>query len=231
MKLSEQVQKHVIDSPVSIHRRDITAKILKCSDISGDFLEIGGDQGDNTVILLDIAKSQNKTVHVIDPWTVIEHDFDDLPAHTDVYEEYFLKKVGGYDNVKAYKCGSTDEHGKKIIEGLDLCFAFLDGGYLDWPRATIVENPTRNSGAFRIATDRLIQDYRNVSRQFNGPGIISISNVEVAYPLMNWRTGARSFPERSGPIIDSIRNHIVDDVWQLVEVPWTYTNIFLVKDK
>ena len=70
-----------------------------------------------------------------------------------------------------------------------------------------------------------------MSKRFGGPGVISISNVEISHPLMNWSTGARSFPKRSGPIIDSIRNHMVDGIWQLVEVPWVYGNTFLVKDK
>ena len=231
MKLSEIVQGCIDESSAGIHRRDITAKILKCMHTSGDFLEIGGDQGDNTVILLDIARAQNKAVHVIDPWTIIEYDFDGLPAHTDVYEEHFVAKVEKYSNIKTYKCDSTSLKSKEAISEMDLCFAYLDGGYLDWPRATTEKNPTRNSGSFKVAIDRLLQDFKNTSKQFSGPGLISISSVERAFPINNWATGKVSFPERSGPIIDSIRNDMVDDAWQLVDVPLTYTNIFLVKDK
>ncbi len=237
MKLSELVQKCINDSPVNIHRRDITAKILKRMDIPGHFLEIGGDHGDNTVVLLSIARAQNKTVHVIDPWTIIEHDFDDLPAHTDVYQEHFIKKVAKYSNIKTYRCNSTSLESIEAISKMDLCFAFLDGGYLDWPRVTTVDAPTRNSGSrygghrFRVASDRLVEDFRNTSKQFNGPGIISISNVETSSPLWNREPGSKLFPEREGPIINTIHKHMVSNMWELVDVPNIYSNIFLVKDK
>ena len=218
----------------------ITGKILEAvSHLPGDFLEVGGDRGQNTVTFLEIAKQQHRTVHVIDPWVIIEYPLDDFelgdrPAGIDVYKEYFCEAVKGYSNLETYRCMSESDEGKDAIKSMDLIFAFLDGGYLDWPRVTEVENPTRNHGkycyAYPVATERLLEDFNNVSKQFSGPGIISIRNVEQAFPTYNWKTGKRETNhKRQGPIIDCIEEYMVDNTWKLVEVPYLYNNIYLIK--
>ena len=108
---------------------------------------------------------------------------------------------------------SESEKGKAAIKSMDLIFAFLDGGYLDWPRVTQVENPTRNHGkyryAFPVATDRLMEDFNSVSKQFSGAGIIAIRNTEQAFPTYDWNTGKRVAPPKSsGPIIAVSYTHL-----------------------
>ena len=218
----------------------ITSELLEAvATHPGDFLEIGGDRGKNTAVFLEIAKRQNRTVHVIDPWVVIDYPFDDYelgdrPAGIDVYEEYFCEAVKGYDNLQTYRCMSESVEGKGAIKALDLVFAFLDGGYLDWPRVTEVENPTRNHGkhryAFSVASDRLLEDFNSVSEQFPGPGIISIRNTEQAFPTYDWKSGKQIAPPRSrGPIIDCIRDHMINSTWKIVDIPYMYNNIYLIK--
>jgi hypothetical protein len=129
---------------------------------------------------------------------------------------------------------SESAEGKAAIKSMNLVFAFLDGGYLDWPRVTEVENPTRNHGkycyAFPVAVDRLLEDFNNVSKQFPGNGIISIRNVEQAFPTYDWSTGKRATaPARKGPIFECICNNMVDDTWKIVDVPYLYNNIYLIK--
>jgi hypothetical protein len=100
-----------------------------CSELEGDFCEIGCMCGGTTSGLARIARTLNKRVIACDPWEV------GLPNCSGIEYELFLNNTRKWsDIIDVIRLRSEDPEAIKHMKSRKLCFAYVDG-YHDYEHA------------------------------------------------------------------------------------------------
>lgn len=98
--------------------REILSWLL--SNHEGDLLEIGAFEGGTTKLLLDFAEEYDRHVYVVDPWCGVQQG-------TEAAYSKFMESVGDHPRLTVHRQSSLDSDTKKLINDMNLCFAFADG--------------------------------------------------------------------------------------------------------
>jgi len=86
----------------------------------GNILEIGAFEGKSTRIFLEIAKSFNKKVYVVDPWNGQQEG-------TDQAYKKFLENTHDFSNLEVIKQSSQNPVTINVISNMSLAFCLIDG--------------------------------------------------------------------------------------------------------